>query len=225
MFNQSPSIIEVSAALVGAQSELKEAICDSRNPHFKNDYASLKAFIAIVRPVLAKYGLCLVSGVVPGELFETTILHKSGEWISYQLPLILAKNDMQGLGSAITYARRYGLAAILNMDDTDDDGNLASKQDAPKTFAEQKPKIDKGLVQELKKEIDDAIPAWVTEDVPIDRTIPKQTKFIRPVEKEVAPKCSLCGAEMAVSKNGATWYCPKWKEKEKGEHHPIKRQV
>jgi hypothetical protein len=134
---------KLAEALCLAQAEFKPASFDSVNPHYKNKFASLSAIVSSTKDVLAKNGLS-ISHSVDGMKVITKLMHKSGEFITCTTPLILAKQDMQGLGSSITYARRYGMSAILNIvTDEDDDGNAAStppesssrsNQSAPKTL-------------------------------------------------------------------------------------------
>jgi len=118
---------EFSTALSKAQGEIKHAKLDSKNPHFKSDYASLEAHIDNIKPALAKHGLSLTQGVESkdGQLWLTSRLIFGEEMLETGIPLIIGKNDMQGLGSAISYARRYSVAAMFNMGSGDDDGNAA----------------------------------------------------------------------------------------------------
>jgi len=111
------------AALAGAQSQLKAALKDSTNPHFKSRYADLESVIEAMRVPFAANGLAFIQSVSDDSQFlKTIIVHESGENFTTQVPLIITKNDMQGVGSAITYARRYGLAAACGISQTDDDG-------------------------------------------------------------------------------------------------------
>jgi hypothetical protein len=110
---------------------LKAVAKDSVNPHFKNKYASLDAMIDAVRPVLAKHGLAIIQGALdsdPVQLScETMLIHESGEWLAGGVTLPLGKSDPQGAGAAMTYARRYGLAALLSLaTEEDDDGHAAT---------------------------------------------------------------------------------------------------
>lgn len=131
----SDSIKAISAALVAAQAELDNVPKDATNPHFKNTYASLAAVIDSSKPALLKQGLVVLQGlgeIVAGALQVTTrLLHgPSGEWIESTMGVPLAKQDAQGAGSAATYGRRYGLAALLCLAQVDDDGEEASKPQA-----------------------------------------------------------------------------------------------
>lgn len=127
----------LAAALVKAQQEMPPVDKDSRNPHFGNSFASLDNIVAKTRPVLNKHGLAIVQFPTVSELgqpcLRTILVHsESGEQLQADMPLLVGKQDMQGLGSAITYARRYAWAAALGIaSDEDDDGHHASQQAAP----------------------------------------------------------------------------------------------
>lgn len=134
--NRSDSIKELAAALANAQGDFGIAEFDRVNPHFKSKYATLTSVMNAVRKPLQKHGLSVVQTLTESEkgmALETTLLHSSGEWLSGTTPILLAKEDMQGLGSAITYAKRYAVSAILGVvSDEDDDGNAtAAKPSSP----------------------------------------------------------------------------------------------
>jgi len=132
----SDTIALLAAALVKASSELKPVVKDRVNPHFKNKYATLDAITEAVRPILGKHGLTVLqgatvpetnAGVLTGFVLETMILHASGEWLTNGVFMPIDKASAQGAGSAITYGRRYGLAALLGLtSDEDDDGETAT---------------------------------------------------------------------------------------------------
>jgi hypothetical protein len=125
---QSPSIGAIAAALAKAQGEFKPAFKDASNPFFKSKYVDLAGAIEACRAALSNHGLAVVQTMEDGERLRlsTTLIHASGEWISSQYPVIPVKNDPQGIGSALTYARRYSLMAIVGLAAEDDDGNAAS---------------------------------------------------------------------------------------------------
>jgi hypothetical protein len=112
----------------------------SFNPHFKSRYADLATVLKTVRPVLSKHGIALTQTTRvedDGRMLLETRLHWSDEEGVWYYPVSPTKNDPQGLGSAMTYARRYALQAIVGVAaDDDDDGNAAS---APKPSA---PRVD-----------------------------------------------------------------------------------
>jgi len=115
-------------ALAEAQGEIEDATKAGINPHFKSKYADLAAVRAVIRGPLAKHGLAVIqlpraqNGVVE---VDTMLTHKSGEYISETLRMPVAQMNAHGIGSAITYARRYGLMSILCLAADDDDGNAA----------------------------------------------------------------------------------------------------
>jgi hypothetical protein len=127
--NKSETIKEIASALWKAQSEIKAAVKDSTNPHFRSKYADLGSVVDAVKPALSKHGITFLQGVhdaVDGVAVETMLLHTSGEWISSTMRIPAVKQDAQGYGSAITYGRRYGLQSMCGVPAEDDDGNAAT---------------------------------------------------------------------------------------------------
>lgn len=126
MSEQSQSIAELAKALVKVQSELKAAKKDSENPFFRSHYADLNAVWEVCRGPLTKNGFAVVQAG-DGDCLVTTLIHTSGEWIRGKMKLTPVKqNDPQAQGSALTYLRRYSLAAIVGIvADEDDDGEGA----------------------------------------------------------------------------------------------------
>jgi len=127
--NRSDSIATIAPALVKAQGEIKAALKDSTNPHFRSKYADLSSVVDAVKPALLKNGIAFLQGVhdaVDGVAVETMLLHTSGEWISSTMRIPAVKQDAQGYGSAITYGRRYGLQSMCGVPAEDDDGNAAT---------------------------------------------------------------------------------------------------
>jgi hypothetical protein len=129
--NQSESIANLAKALSIVQGKLTYAVKDSANPFFKSKYADLESVWDACRSLLAENNLCVMQ--FPGEyLFEgtmcltTIIAHSSGEWIGQEMSVPVTKPDAQGAGSALTYMRRYALAAVVGVVQADDDGNAAS---------------------------------------------------------------------------------------------------
>jgi hypothetical protein len=103
---------------------------DGNNPHFKSKYATLQSIAETAKPILKKHGLAICQTfetACDGVSIITSLVHESGEYITGSLFLKPTKNDPQGYGSAITYGRRYAMAAILGIvADEDDDANAAS---------------------------------------------------------------------------------------------------
>lgn len=125
---KSDSIDQLAIALAKAQQEIKPAHRDADNPFFKSKYADLTSTWEACKDALNKNGLSVVQTVgynIDSAWLSTTLVHISGQWISGECPLLNNKGDMQGLGSSISYARRYSLAAICGVTTEDDDGNAA----------------------------------------------------------------------------------------------------
>jgi len=122
---------KISAALVAAQKAFGPALKTSINPHYKSKYCSLDACIEAVIDGLNSNGIALIQRPQPcesGVMIETLFVHESGESLSGgTLHVPAQKNDPQGYGSALTYARRYSLCAACGIAPEDDDGNAASK--------------------------------------------------------------------------------------------------
>lgn len=119
----------ITKALLETQKKIKHAVKDAKNPHFRNDYATLESVIDAVKEAANSCGIVILQPIVSDvdSIFvETKLIHESGEEINSKLRLILDKQNMQGLGSAMTYARRYALASIFCIAQADDDGNTAS---------------------------------------------------------------------------------------------------
>lgn len=120
----------LATALAKAQAEIKAALKDSKNPHFKSSYADLTSVWDACRGALTKNGLSVIqkTDFSEGEVWlETILLHADGDQITGRYPLRPQQQTPQGYGSALTYARRYSLAAMVGVvADEDDDGNAAS---------------------------------------------------------------------------------------------------
>ena len=131
---------ELYGALAKAQGEITNATKDSTNPHFNSDYASLASILDTVKPALSKHGIAVFQGTAfDGSLVTvTTVLaHEGGGIISSEASCVALKNDGQGIGSATTYLRRYGLAAMTGVSQADDDGEDSALPDPePEEIAE-----------------------------------------------------------------------------------------
>ena len=128
---KSESIKELAAALSKAQGDFGGAKKDSINPHLKSKYADLASVVDAIKSSLAKHGLSFVQishDALGIASIETVILHSSGEFLSAGTVSVPAqKNDAQGYGSAMTYARRYSLSAAFGIAPEEDDGEAAKK--------------------------------------------------------------------------------------------------
>lgn len=164
---KSDDITELCKALHKAQGEMKAVKKGTSNDFFKSKYADLASIIEEMQPLLNKHGLAVTHlPIGDGEKVgvATILLHVSGQWIRSDVLVKPVKTDPQAAGSAITYCRRYGMSAVLNLATEDDDGEAASgrgsqkilkKFDPPKYDTAEKAKaleqLDK-LVEEFEKD-------------------------------------------------------------------------
>ncbi|SRR6266566_504516 len=129
---QSSSVAGLAKALLKAQAALQPAVKDSTNPFFKSSYAGLESIWNACRAALQSNGLTVTQfpgysvGDPPFATLTTVLVHESGEWIAGTAGAPLKQSDAQGVGSALTYLRRYALAAVVGVVTEDDDGNAAS---------------------------------------------------------------------------------------------------
>ncbi len=164
MIETSQSIKAISAALLLFQGHVSGVKRDAKNPHFRSNYATLENVIDTARPVLQECGVMFTQApgaIVDGSLEVTTRLThpESGEWIQSAMHMPLGKRDPQGAGSALTYALRYSLMAMLGLPPTDDDGEAAMVRDEPpKRQVGINPKTGMATANALKK--DDGPDNW-----------------------------------------------------------------
>jgi hypothetical protein len=129
---QSAEIKDLAMAIVAAQAMMKPAIKDSTNPFFKSKYADLSSVWTALQPFNAS-GIAITQHPMESPAghitIDTQLTHNgTGQWMRSRLTMPVAKNDPQGFGSAITYARRYALGCMTGLvTEEDDDGNAASK--------------------------------------------------------------------------------------------------
>lgn len=161
---QSEKLAELAKALAKAQSEMTAALKSSENPHFRSKYADLSAVFDACKEALNRNGFAIVQRVENdpnGACVETMLLHSSGEFVSSKCWLPVAQKTAQAYGSAITYARRYGLTSLAGVAaDEDDDGNAAS---APAQYA---PRPTPAPVQRPAP-VQEAMPMEAPSDVPV----------------------------------------------------------
>jgi len=144
---QSDNIADLAASLAKAQAEMGAVHKDQDNPYFRSKFAGLSTVWEAVKPALTKNGLSIVQ--MPGSdergyFVQTQLLHSSGQWIRSTTYMKPAKEDPQGIGSLISYARRYALQAMVMACPDDDDGEAAMGRTAPKPAESPKatPKVD-----------------------------------------------------------------------------------
>ena len=133
--NKSESIKNIGLALCKFQATIGKVSKEANNPFFKSKYASLANILDTIQKPLSDCGLAFAQ-LPDDDALTTLLIHsESGEWIeaSYKMP-VAKQNDPQAMGSAITYARRYALGAILglNIDDDDDAEKAMGRQSVAK---------------------------------------------------------------------------------------------
>lgn len=137
-FQTSDELAQIAEALAAAQASIGNATKDSKNPHFRSSYASLASVREACQEALSRHKIAVVqspSVTADDRLVEVTtlLIHCSGQWIQGRLQLPADKPTAQAIGSAITYARRYALAALVGVAPEDDDGEEAVGRKGPRT--------------------------------------------------------------------------------------------
>jgi len=195
-------VSSIHDALVMAQSEMKNPVLDSVNPHFKSRYASLTSVRAAVLPPLVKHGIYVTQKVscANGQVScDTVLTYKDGTSLSSTLSVPCPGRTPQEVGSAITYARRYGLSSLVCVAaEEDDDANAAenaakqvtkrtSSGKAPKTPSEMQRAVD---IFESIKDLprDEKVSAWKLMDAD---TKALMKEFSTKPQKKPDPAASL----------------------------------
>ena len=146
---------QIATALVKAQKAFGPALKSSTNPHFKSRYADLAACVEAVITGLNDNGIALIQKCYDcenGVMVETMFIHESGEMLECGILHVPAsKQDPQGYGSALTYARRYSLMAACGIAPEDDDGNQASRK------TEIKSTVNENQILDLMAAMDETI--------------------------------------------------------------------
>lgn len=158
---QSENINELATALAKAQNEITFAPKESLNPHYKSKYADLASVWDACRGPLSKNNLSVTQTMdtVNGQLMLfTTLLHSSGQWIRSVYPIITQRQDPQAYGAAVTYARRYCLAAICGIAQDDSDAEEAMERTAEKEKAIKK--ITGEQAQEIEQILSECDPHY-----------------------------------------------------------------
>lgn len=199
----SEEIAEIAKALPKAQAAMGDVFKTAVNPAFRSKYANLANVIEAVVPALNANGLSLLQpAAFDGEFVRvaTMFLHESGQWMRCTVSVVPAKKDAQGIGSAQTYLRRYGLMSMSGVAPEDDDGNAASnsqrqqreQQDqepvrmARKSSAQAKRDQDDERIKAIIQAIDseDALDLWVRQRFDIEtKDIPMS--WLDPIRDEV----------------------------------------
>jgi hypothetical protein len=136
----SESITAIMPAFIKAQGNFAPALKSATNPHFKSKYVALDGVIDAVAAPLREQGIAIMQMTDIEDartILVTRLIHSSGEWLGSRYPVHPVKADPQGEGSALTYARRYALMALVGIAPEDDDGNAAVKAAEKTTEADE----------------------------------------------------------------------------------------
>lgn len=145
---RSENIGDLAGALAKAQGAIKGAAKGKENPFYKSSYADLACVMDACRDALSKNSIAVIQSTqydATDKWVETVLAHSSGQWISSRYPVKPVKDDPQGLGSAVTYARRYSLMALVGIvaEDEDDDGNAASGKTSGNPQIDPRPPLER----------------------------------------------------------------------------------
>lgn len=183
----SESITKITPAFLKAQKEIDVVVKDSTNPYFRSKYADLAGVIDACKDKLHKAGIAVLQPINENNV-ETVLLHESGEWFSSSTPIVVkSANDPQALGSAISYARRYGLQSMVLLRAVDDDANEASGKNGVKP-------------SEAKKA--DPTDEWEQDMTSTVRTVTQPTE--EKVEENICPEHNV--KMNKFTKGTRTWY-------------------
>lgn len=207
MSDQSEQINELATALAKAQARIANAAKDGENPHFRSSYATLASVWDACRAPLGENGLSVIQAMSDSErgfVLVTTLAHSSGQWMVSRYPVLPTKNDPQGLGSALTYARRYSLAAMVGVSPSDDDGEAATGRGRngfdsldrvpQRTAPEHKPKVIAAPAQKPKA----ALPPLPDEVTHIPQEILQWIAPLRPLTAVPLKSMALEDLELVI---------------------------
>lgn len=192
MIERSEQINELATALAKAQGEIGGAIRDSTNPHFRSSFSSLASVREAYRDQLAKFGLSVTQLPERGDTdvaVVTMLMHASGQWIACRLSAVPVKHDPQGVGSALSYLRRYSLMSVIGIAPEDDDGNAASDVG---TGNRERPKARRNGAQDVPTTAQPAAPP--SAPVPSSGSAPSETQGETDEQKIERWKAALLAA-------------------------------
>ena len=189
----SESLVKIAPALVKAQAETGAAVKGSTNPFYKSKYADLAAVMEACKEPFNKNGITILQPIV-GANVETILIHESGEYIGSQTPIMCKDpSDPQKFGSAISYARRYGLQSMVLIPAEDDDGEGAKTPGKPTATPATKTVVVTPATGTHGPESDD-----MSYDPPVTKQVPLDTDD--PIDAAIAGnKCPACFATVSAS--------------------------
>lgn len=218
----SEQVDQLFTALAKAQAKFTVAEFNKTNPHFKSKYSDLQGYLSASRSALTENGLSvsqLISEQDGKPVLVTLLAHASGQWIKSVMPINPTKNDMQGFGSALSYAKRYSLGSIIGLasGEEDDDANEAVEQETKHVKEEIKPKINTNHItqeqlQEFAKVFNYCSKEYQIERQAVLRMAPHNAKSLAEMPKNIYEK------ELEMAKFNAKETHEKNKEKKNGEN-------
>lgn len=153
----SEGVGQIAKALSQVQLEITNPANTATNPFFKSKYAPLPDVLKVIRPIASKYGLAIIQNPYTEDEkvgVITLIMHESGEWIETEaLVSKPEKNTPQGIGSVITYLRRYTISSIVGISSEEDDDGNSNESSNKKKSEEGKKSEDTKEIDKIKKEI------------------------------------------------------------------------
>lgn len=169
---QSEQIGDLVAALAKAQTGLTapprnrevEVVSKRTGGRYKFKYATLDAIIEHVRPALTANGLWFVQTIANGDgkyRLVTKLLHSSGQWLASETPILTTSGDNQEFGSAITYMKRYSLAAMLGIAADEDDDANAADGNTVEASNDRKPAPKQTKTEQVKAQTVTGVDAWL----------------------------------------------------------------
>jgi hypothetical protein len=169
---RSTELNELFGALAKAQAEMLVAGLNKQNPYFKSKYADLSDIVKASRPCLTKNGLSVLQQILTNDegqsILHTILAHCSGQYITTQMRIIPPKNDIQTMGSYITYLRRYSYASLIGVVacEDDDDGEIAMidarevMAKGPSTKYDPKHQSFETITKEQQEEMEEELAAY-----------------------------------------------------------------
>jgi len=189
--SESAELGELFTALAKAQGEIEIAKTTSKNPFFKSNYADLSQIVKASRPYLAKNGLSVIQRVLSNGSNQmylfTRLCHASGQWIESKMPITPPKNDIQSIGSYLTYLRRYNWASIVGVtaNGDDDDGEAAMHRRPKKELIASEVKEVARLLKKLDKDRQEEILEYAQAKTPYDITRDKLGPLKLKIQQEI----------------------------------------
>lgn len=180
----SQTIKKIAPALLNAQKEIGCAVKGAENPFYNSKYAELSEVIRACKDALNNNGIFVLQPIVE-NFVETVLVHESGEWVKCSLEIVSKdKNNPQAVGSAISYARRYGLQSLVFIPSEDDDGNKAVNHEPGEVVA----------------------PVNLNRDI-LDMGDVLEDRADKVKSGEVVEVCKKCGAKMIYNPKTGKVFC------------------